>query len=153
VNLNFTSKPSVIYNGLKRKLTSIKNPQANAILERVHGVLTHIMCTAELDMANLVEPSHVTNFLTNAAWAIRSTYHTVLKASPGTAIFGRDMLLDIPFLANWNKIGEYRQCQNDCNTERENKAQIDWDEKVGRKVLSVRMVCKVKLNPKKMHGL
>ena len=27
-------------------------------------------------------------FLDNAAWAIRSTYHTVLKASPGAAIFG-----------------------------------------------------------------
>jgi len=42
----------------------------------------------------------------NAVWAIRSTYHTVLKASPGAAIFGRDMLFDIPFVADWNKIGE-----------------------------------------------
>ena len=30
-------------------------------------------------------------FIDNAAWAIHSTYHTVLKASPGTAIFGRDI--------------------------------------------------------------
>jgi hypothetical protein len=66
-------------------------------------------CTAELDMADTVEPSDVADFLTNAAWAIRSTYHTVLKASsPEAAIFGRDMLFDIPFLADWNKIGEYR---------------------------------------------
>ena len=48
-------------------------------------------------------------FLTNAAWAIRSTYHTVLKASPGAAIFGRDMLFDIPSIADWNKIGDYKQ--------------------------------------------
>ena len=65
--------------GLKRKPTSIKNPQANAILERVHGVLTNMMCTAELDMANSVAPSDVADFLTNAAWAIRSTYHTVVS--------------------------------------------------------------------------
>ncbi len=84
-----------------------------------------MMRTAELDMANSVAPSDVADFLTNAAWAIRSTYHTVLKASPGAAIFGWDMLFDIPFLADWNKIGEYRQCQADCNTERENKAWID----------------------------
>jgi hypothetical protein len=51
--------------------------------------------TAELDMANSVTPDDVDVFLDNAAWAIRSTYHTVLKASPGAAIFGRDMLFNI----------------------------------------------------------
>ena len=32
------------------------------------------------------------------------------------AIFGRDMLFHIPFLADWNKIGEHRQHQTDLNT-------------------------------------
>ncbi|KAL7507542.1 hypothetical protein ACHAXN_004709, partial [Cyclotella atomus] len=95
--------------GLKHKPTSIKNLQANAILERVHQVLMTMSRTAELDMADTVEPSDVADFLTNAAWAICPTYHTVLKASPGAAIFGRDVLFDIPFLADWNTIGEYRQ--------------------------------------------
>ena len=54
--------------------------------------------TTELDMANTVAASDIDAFLTDAAWAIRSTYHTLLKASPGAAIFGRDMLFDIPFL-------------------------------------------------------
>ena len=80
-----------------------------------------MMRTAELDMANSVASSDVADFLTNAAWAIRSTYHTELKDSPGEAIFGRDMLFDIPFLVDWNKIGEYRQRQTDRNTERETK--------------------------------
>ncbi len=94
--------------GLKHKPTSIKNPQANAILEHVHEVLINMMCTAELDMANSVAPSDVADFLTNAAWAICLSYHTVLKASPGAAIFGRDMLLDITFLVDWNTFGENR---------------------------------------------
>ena len=64
-----------------------------------------------------------------------STYHTVLKASPGAAIFGRDMLFDILFLADWNKIGEHRQHQTDLNTELENRPRRDWDYKVGDKVL------------------
>jgi hypothetical protein len=42
---------------------------------------------AELDMANSVTPDNDNVFLDNVAWAIRSTYHTVLKASPGAAIF------------------------------------------------------------------
>jgi hypothetical protein len=43
--------------------------------------------TAELDMANSVTPDEVDFFLDNAAWAIQSTYHTVLEASPGAATF------------------------------------------------------------------
>jgi hypothetical protein len=77
--------------------------------------------TAEIDMADSVTPDDVDVFLYNTAWAICSTYHTVLKASQGVAIFGRDMLFDVPFIANWNKIGDYRQRQTDLSTERENK--------------------------------
>ena len=59
--------------------------------------------TAEIDMAETVTPSDIDTFLTNASWAIRSTYHTVLKASPGAVIFRRNMLLDIPYIADWKK--------------------------------------------------
>ena len=45
----------------------------------------------------------------------------------GAAFFGRDMLFDIPFLADWTKIGEYRQKQMDKNTARENSGRLDWD--------------------------
>ena len=121
--------------GIKRKPTSVKNPQANAILERVHQVIMTMLRTAEIDMAISVAPSDIDTFLTNASWAIRSTYHTVLKASPGAAIFGRDMLFDIPYVADWNKIGDFRQHQTDRNNERENKARVDYDYKVGGKVL------------------
>jgi hypothetical protein len=76
--------------------------------------------TAELDMADSVTPDDVDVFLDNAAWAIRSTYHTVLKASPGAVIFGRDMLFDIPFVADWRKIGERKQSLTDCGNQREN---------------------------------
>ncbi len=51
-------------------------------------------------MAETVTESGIADFLTNAAWAVRSTYHTVLKTSPGAATFGRDMLFDVPFLAD-----------------------------------------------------
>jgi hypothetical protein len=73
--------------GIKRKPTTIKNPQANAICERIHQVLGTMMDTAELDMADSVDPADIDTFIDNAAWAICSTYHTVLKASPGAAIF------------------------------------------------------------------
>ena len=123
--------------GIKRKPTTIKNPQLNAILERVHQVLGQMLCTAEIDMADSVTLDDVDVFLDNAAWAIRSTYHTVLKASPGVAIFGRDMLFDIPFKADWNKIGDHRQRQTDLSTAHENKQRVDYDYKIGDKVLVI----------------
>ena len=86
-------------------------------------------------MADTVSESDIVDFLTNATWAIRSTYHTVLNVLPGAAIFGRDMLFDIPFIADWNKNGDYRPRQSDCNTRCENKTCVDWDYKVGNKVL------------------
>ncbi len=67
------------------------------------------MRTSELNMAKMVKASDIEVFLSDAAWAVRSTYRTVLKASPGAAIFGQDILFDIPFIVDWQKIGEHRQ--------------------------------------------
>jgi hypothetical protein len=86
-------------------------------------------------MAESVKASDIDVFLSDAAWAVRSTYHTVLKTSPGAAIFGRDMLFDIPFIADWQKIGEFRQRLTDRSNARENKGRIDYDYYVGQKVL------------------
>jgi hypothetical protein len=97
----------------------------NVILEHIHVVLMNMLHTAEMDMADSVKTSDIDVFLTDAALAIRSTYHAVLKASPGAAIFGRDMLFDIPFIFDWKKIGEHRQLLTDRYTSRENEGRID----------------------------
>jgi len=93
------------------------------------------MRTSEIIMANSVEPADIDTFIDNAAWAICSTYHTVLKASPGAAIFGRDMLFDILFVADWKQIGENRQHQTDRSNKRESSTRVDYDYKVGDKIL------------------
>jgi hypothetical protein len=38
-------------------------------------------------------------------------------------------------LADWNKVGDYRECQKDRNTAPENKTRVEWDYAVGDKVL------------------
>ena len=86
-------------------------------------------------MADSVAPSDIDAVLTNASWSIRSTYHTVLKTSPGAAIFGRDILFNIPFIADWKKIGDYRQSQTDQNTSHKIQKRVDYDYAVGGKVL------------------
>jgi hypothetical protein len=115
--------------------TSVKNPQANAILEHIHAVLGNMLHTSKLDMAKMVKASDIDNFLSDAAWSVCSIYHTVIKTSPGAAIFGQEMLFDILFIDDWQKIGEHRQGLTDLNNPRGNKGRIDYDYKVGPKVL------------------
>jgi hypothetical protein len=69
-----------------------------------------------------------------------------LKASPDTAIIGRDMLVDISFIADWKKIGEHRQTTNH-NTDRENESQIDYDNKLVKKSSYGIMVSSAKQSP------
>jgi hypothetical protein len=97
------------------------------ILEHIHAVLGNMLCTSKLDLVKAVNPSDIDVFLSDAAWAICSTYHIVLIASPGAAILGQDMLFDIPFIADWQKIGEHMQQLTDLNNARENKGRIDYD--------------------------
>jgi hypothetical protein len=89
-------------------------------------------------MQETVTQLDVDEFLVNAAWAVRSTHHTVLGCSPGAAVFGRDMMFDIPYVADWIAIGRRRQQLVDHNNARENARRIDYDYRVGQKVLLTR---------------
>jgi hypothetical protein len=125
------------------KPAMIKNPQASCILERVHQVLGQMLCTAELDMADSVTLDDINVFLDNAKWVICSIYHRVLKASSGAAIFGCD-LFNIQFVADWHKIGEQRQSLTNHGYQHKNAKHIDYDYKVGDKVLLINegILCK-----------
>ena len=96
--------------------------------------------TSSIDMQDTCTPQMVDELLTNIAWAVRSTYHTVLKATPGAAIFGRDMLFDIPYIADWNQIGKRRQTLVDQSCAKTNKRRIDFDYAVGQKSFLPKMV-------------
>jgi hypothetical protein len=82
-------------------------------------------------MGDSVTLDDINVFLDNAAWAICSTYHMVLKASSGAAIFGPDMLFDIPFVADWHKIGEQRQSLTNHGNHCKNAKRIGYNYKVG----------------------
>jgi hypothetical protein len=86
-----------------------------------------MLCTA-IRYGRFSYPDDVNVLLDNAAWAIHSTYHTVLKASPGAAIFGHNMLFDIP------------QSLTNCGNQRENAKRIDYDYKVRDKILLINVL-------------
>jgi hypothetical protein len=47
------------------------------------------------------------------------------------------MLFNIPFVADWHKIGERRQSLTDLGNQRKNTKHIDYNYKVGDKVLVI----------------
>lgn len=121
--------------GIGKKPTTEYNPQANAMIERVHQVLGNALRTFELENQQLSKINPFEPFLTATAYAIRSTYHTTLKATPGQLVFGRDMLLPTQFKADWASIALRKQKLIDESNARENKKRIQHEYKVGDKVL------------------
>ncbi len=45
------------------------------------------------------------------------------------------MLFNIPFIADWKQIGDYRQNKTDRSNKHENNKRVDYDYKVGDKIL------------------
>ena len=78
--------------GLKKAQSTPRNP---------HQVLNNCLRAYELEDTELNEKDPWTPFLAAAAFAIRSTYHTVMAATPGQLVFGRDMILPLTFKADW----------------------------------------------------
>ena len=118
--------------------TSSKNPQANAVCERMHQTVANILRTLLSD----TKPKNVTHAneiideaLALAMFALRATIHTTLGSSPGSLAFNRDMLLNIPLVADWHMITKRREHLINKNLRRENRKRRRYDYEVGEKVL------------------
>ena len=111
------------------------NPQANAMIERVHQTIGNIIRTFELQENYLDEEDPWKGILSATAFAIRATYHTTLQKSPGQLVFGRDMIFNIKHQANWEYIKNRKQDIINQNNERENQKRIPHEYKKGNLVL------------------
>ena len=120
---------------MKKKHSTAYNPQSNGVIERIHQVLGNILRTFEMDKEDLNPNNPWGYFLNTAAWAIRSTYHTTLEATPAQLVFGRDMILPISFRADWTRISEKKKRRIDENNARENAKRIRHEYSPGDKIL------------------
>jgi hypothetical protein len=77
-----------------------------------------LLRTAEIDGREMDEKDPWGPFLSSAAYAIRRTFHTTLKATLGQLVFGRDMVLPIQFMADWGAVEQQRQKEMGCNNRR-----------------------------------
>ena len=106
--------------GMKQKPITVRNPQANAIVECIHQVIANIVQTFELKNNYLDIEDPWKGVLSATAFAMRSMYHTTLKKTPGQLVFGQDMVFPIKHVVNWEYIWNNKQCLKDKNNRAEN---------------------------------
>jgi hypothetical protein len=121
--------------GIKRKPITVRNPQANAIVERIHQVIANMVRTFELETNYLDVDDPWKGILSATAFAVRSTYHTTLKKTPGQLVFGRDMIFNIQHVANWEYIRQNKQKVIEKNNKAENAKRVAHLYKEGDPVL------------------
>jgi hypothetical protein len=68
-------------------------------------------------------------------WAINTTFHTTLKASPAQFAFSHDMILPTSFAANWYAINSRKQTQSQSAANAKNCKRIPHKFCINNKVL------------------
>jgi hypothetical protein len=120
--------------GIQPVPTTIKNPTANAITERLHQTMgNHIRVQLAKKEQAYLDP--LAEILSATAWAIRSSVHSVLNYTPGQLVFSRDMLLRFKVDVDLRLARARREKATKENTRRENKSRIEHQYKVGDKIL------------------
>jgi hypothetical protein len=76
-----------------------------------------------LDEAGLI----IDTALQTTAYSARAAIHSTFKISPGTLVFHRDMILDIPLVADLELIRQRRQALIDEQHVRQNRRRISHD--------------------------
>jgi hypothetical protein len=105
-------------------LTTVKNPQANGILECTHQVIGNLLRSSHLIAQDLDTVSAQQELLMPGLWAINTAFHTTLKASTAQLAFSRNMILPTSFATNWYAINSRKQAQLQSATNAKNRKRI-----------------------------
>ena len=93
--------------GIAPNPISTRNPQANAVLERLHRTIRNMIRTFDFNDKTTYDEDHPFSGILSAV-ATRTTCHTTTQATPSQLVFGRDAILNTKFEADW-KI--FRNCK------------------------------------------
>jgi len=118
--------------------SSVENPQANAICERLHQTVSNILRPLlHENPPNNVEQSFriMDTALQTAAYSARAAIHGSLRISPGALAFHRDMILDMPLIADLLLLGQRRQALIDHRLLEANRRRISYDYQPNDEVL------------------
>ena len=123
---------------IRKHPTTVKNPQANAICERLHQTVTnvlrpllHMHLPQNVDEAALL----VDTALQTAVYSARTAIHSTMKISLGALAFHRDMLLNIPIIADFQLLRNKCQALIDQQLMCANRVRVSHDYQPHEQVL------------------
>ena len=119
---------------------TVKNPQSNAILERVHDVIKTSLRTemhANPPTDDLEASQLIDRILASAQYAVRVCINKTYGLTPGSIAFHRDMLLPIPIVVNLQMLRQRRQILIDKNNLRENRRRKQHDYNIGDQMMII----------------
>jgi transposase InsO family protein len=110
--IGFAFQTMLDRHNIEHRPTTSKNPQANAICERMHQSVGNSLRILQrwIPPAGIIDAKMlVDTALANAMYATRASLHSALETTPGALSFHRDMVLNIPLVADLNLIRDKRQ--------------------------------------------
>ncbi len=123
--------------GIKAPPTTSHNPQANAIIERVQNEVNDMLRSFDLDTEELEVDYPFDSFLQLAVRAIRRAFHTRLQASLWQLVFGRAMIHNVAFRADWDWIRRHKQQRINKLNEKEKESCFPYEYKLEIKYWSL----------------
>ena len=104
--------------GITSVATTVKNPQANGIIERSHKTITDMLRV----MLHITPPQNnqdadelIDNCFASCVHTMRCAHNHTMQTSPGATVFNRDMTINIPLMADYAGICQQKQQLIDSN--------------------------------------
>ena len=104
-------------------------------MECIQKVVGNILRTKELKTHIFDYVNPWGSILSSVAWSVRYSYHSLLEAIPAQLVFGRNMIVNLKFAADWHAISRNKQTQVDKDNLRENSKRIAHDYRPGHQIL------------------
>ena len=113
---------------IESKPTTVKNPQAQGVVKRMHLVVGDALRTTvfqedfEGDLDTMVQA---------CAWSLRTTVPSSSPYSPAHLAFGCDMIFRHRVKIDWEMLKQKRSQQALANNTKENKKRVEHEYQVG----------------------
>jgi hypothetical protein len=123
--------------GIKDCPTTSRNPQGNAVCERMHQTVGNVLRT--LLHGETLRGENVNEIIDNALATVTHTLRTAISRSlnfnsPGELAFKRHMFLNLPLEADLQALQQHRQLRVDKNLVNANSRRLNYDYRPGQMV-------------------
>ncbi len=114
--------------------STVKNPQSNAVCERLHQSMGNTLRAPQATPCRTKEEAaaRIHSALQTATYAACTAVHTTMNMAPGSMAFHRDMILNIPLIVDFELLRQRRQDLIDKSVLKANAKRIEFDYQPGQ---------------------